>query len=163
MAKNLFNNNPIPSIDEWENEPCRLTVLDEDTDTRMAIKDNTATEAMVAEMREKVNKRNKGIAVLIDENKGESAKNLSEAIFALDSALIETDIINKVKKNINTPKDLADYVKATEIIYNRMMKSMTQTADIDDAKKGNKDLKIGLAFGDGKIALAIDTNGGSDE
>lgn len=159
MAKNVFNNDPIPSVDEWENEPCKTTVLDKDTDTRMAIREDTATETMIDEMRRKVNKRNKGIAVLVDENKGESAKNLSEAIFSLDSALIDGKTIERVKKNINTPKDLSDYAKATETIYNRMMKSMTQTADIDESKKSNKDLKIGLAFGNGTVALRVDTNG----
>jgi hypothetical protein len=163
MAKNPFSNNSIPSVnDEWENEPCKVDILDKDAETRMAIRDNTATEEMIAQMRDKVKKRNKGIAVLIDENKGESAKNLSEAIFSLDSALIDSETIERVKKNINTPKDLSDYAKATETIYNRMMKSITSTADPDEAKKGMKDVKIGLAFGNGKIALAVDTNGDGD-
>lgn len=161
MAKNVFADKSIPVVndDNWDNEPCQVEVLDNDADTRMAIRDNTATEAMVAEMREKVNKRNKGIAVLIDENKGESAKNLAEAIFGLDSALIDSKTIERVKKNINTPKDLSDYAKATETIYNRMMKSMTQTADSDEAKKGNKDIQVGLVFGNGKVALSVDTSG----
>lgn len=159
MAKNVFADKSIPNVDDWENEPCLTTVLDKDAETRMAIRDNYATEDMIAQMQEKVKKRNKGIAVLIDENKGESAKNLSDAIFSLDSALIDKKTLEKVKKNINTAKDLSDYAKATETIYNRMMKSITSTADPDEAKKGNKDLKIGLAFGNGTVALSVDTNG----
>ena len=159
MAKNVFADKSIPNVDDWENEPCLTTVLDKDAETRMAIRDNYATEDMIAQMQEKVKKRNKGIAVLIDENKGESAKNLSDVIFSLDSALIDEETLEKVKKNINTPKDLSDYAKATETIYNRMMKSITSTADPDEAKKGNKDLKIGLAFGNGTVALSVDTNG----
>lgn len=159
MAKNVFADKSIPNVDDWENEPCLTTVLDKDAETRMAIRDNYATEDMIAQMQEKVKKRNKGIAVLIDENKGESAKNLSDAIFSLDSALIDKKTLEKVKKNINTAKDLSDYAKATETIYNRMMKSITSTADPDEAKKGNKDLKIGLAFGNGTVALSVDANG----
>ena len=54
-------------------------VLDSKTQIRQAIMDDTASEEMIAEMRRAVSRRNKGIAVLIDENKSETDKKISSA------------------------------------------------------------------------------------
>lgn len=157
--------NDVPSVvtsDEWENEPCRVEVLDENATTRYAIKNNQATEAQIAEMREKVNLKNKGYSVLIDENKGESSKRLAEALADLDFGIISSDVLERVQNNINTPKDLLDYAKATESISNRCQKQATTTADIDKADQSAGGAKISLAFKDGTIAVGVqvgDRNG----
>jgi len=153
VSKNIFSG---ISNDEWENEPCKVEVLDENEETRLAINDNTATEEMVAQLREKVNKHNKGISVLVDENKAESSKKLAEALFDLDEGIVNSNVLERVQKNIQTPKDLLDYAKAVDSISNRIDKQLTRTADKDEAKKGMKGVKIGLAFNNGQIAVAVD-------
>lgn len=152
MAKNPFNNNPIPDVDdEWEN-PCKVEVVDNDAETRIAIKENNATEAMISEMRKKVNQRNKSLSVLIDENKTNSSFNLSQALLELDGALIDSDILQRVKENIQTPKDLESYCKSVDSIYNRMQKQMLNSSDKDDTLNKVKE-SVRIMFGNGTVAL----------
>lgn len=165
MARAFDNNIPtvdVPKVvDDWET-PCKVEVLDENASTRFAIKSGNATEDMIAQMREKVNKRNKGLSVLIDENKGNSAARLSEALATLDEGVISDDVLERVMDNIQSPKDLLDYAKAIESISSRMLKQATTTADADKAMQGANGLKIGLNFKDGTVALGVkvgDDNG----
>lgn len=128
-------------------------VSDDNAEVRYAIQNNVATEQMIAEMREKVNQRNKGLSILIDENKAESSKRLSDGLAKLDEGVLDEEIIEKVKGNINTPKDLLDYAKATESIYARLIKQSRDSADRDTAPATQNQIKIGLAFKDGTKAL----------
>lgn len=162
MARAFDNEIPVVDtpevVDDWD-VPCKVEVLDENTTTRLAIKNGNATEDVIAQMREKVNKRNKGLSVLIDENKGNSAARLSEALATLDEGVISSDILERVRENIQTPKDLLDYAKAIESINSRMIKQATTTADADKAMQGANGIKIGLAFKDGTVALGVSTGG----
>ena len=164
MARAFDNDIPtvdVPKVvDDWET-PCKVEVLDENASTRLAIQNDYATEDMIAQMREKVNKRNKGLSVLIDENKGNSAARLSEALGSLDAAVIDEDVIERVKDSIQNPKDLLDYARAIESISSRMLKQATTTADADKAMQGANGLKIGLNFKDGTVALGVQVGDGN--
>lgn len=154
MSKNPFKDT-FP-VDEWENEPCRVEVLDTDAETRMAIRDNEATETMVAQLREKVNKRNKGIAVLVDENKGESARLIAENFSNIATKLLSDEVIEGVVANVKSGKDFESIAKGLATLNDLMDKQLTRTADKDEAKKGLKGVKIGLAFNNGELAVSVD-------
>lgn len=165
MARAFDNNIPtvdVPKVvDDWET-PCKVEVLDESASTRLAIKSGNVTEDMIAQMREKVNKRNKGLSVLIDENKGNSAAELSEALSELVQNIVSPEILERVGNNIQTPKDFLDISRALETINATMLKQATTTADADKAMQGANGLKIGLNFKDGTVALGVkvgDDNG----
>lgn len=156
MAKNPLKVNSFPSADtdNWD-DPCQVEIADSDTEKRLAIKESAATEAVIAAMRDKVDKRNKGIAVLIDESKGQSALRLAEALSMLDNAIVSDDVIRRVEDSIKTAKDFSDYVAAREKLHNIMMKQSTTTADRQSAGQGIKDMKVAVNFGDGKQVLII--------
>lgn len=154
MSKNPFNNT-FP-VDEWENEPCQVEILDKDAETRLAIRDNQATETQIAQLREKVNKRNKGIAVLVDENKGENARIIAENFANITTKLLSNEVIDSIVENVKSGKDFESIAKGLATLNDLIDKQLTRTADKDEAKKGMKNVKIGLAFKDGEIAVAID-------
>lgn len=120
MSRNPFVADESSLTADNQIESLKAEVLSPEEETKLAIENGTATEKMIAEMRQKLNNRNKGLALIIDENKAESSKRLSEALLELDAGLINSEIIDRVKENIKTPKDFADYAKAIDMIYCRL-------------------------------------------
>lgn len=162
MGSNPFKNNDFPVVEaeQWKDvENINAETVSKNELAMLALKDGTATEAMINEMRGKVNKRNKAISTLIDSNKGESARNLSEALTELDRGVIDSAILSEVQNNIKTPKDMLDYAKATEAIYNRMIKQATSTSDPNKRDDSMRNIKIGVMYGNGQQIITI----GGDE
>ncbi len=155
MSKNPFAADGNSLSADNQIESFKAEVLSPEEETKLAIENGTATEKMIAEMRQKLNNRNKGLALIIDENKAESSKRLSEALLELDAGLINSEIIDRVKENIKTPKDFADYAKAIEVIYCRLQKQMLNSADKDDTLNKVKE-SVRLMFGNGVMALGDD-------
>lgn len=137
-------------------EQMPVVVNTADGNTELAL-ENSATEEMIAEMRRRVDAKNKAISVFIDEKKGESAKKLSENLAKLDKGILDEETIERVQKNITTPKDLLDYAKATESIYGRIIKQSRESADAEKAPPSSREIKIGLAFADGTSAMPRET------
>lgn len=139
-----------------------LATVNENGENVSLVETGKATEEMIAEMRKRVDTQNKAISVIIDEKKGESARKLSEGLAKLDRGILNNETIERVQSNINTPKDLLDYAKATESIYSRIIKQSRDSADTEKAPPNRNEIKIGLAFKDGTSAMpeAIVVSGG---
>ncbi len=134
-------------------------VLDSKTQIRQAIMDDTASEEMIAEMRRAVSRRNKGIAVLIDENKSETAQKISSAFLELVNGVIDDEVIRRVQDNINTPTQFSDYVKSLSMLNKLVHEQMTTTEDAEVTHQRSK-AKIQIAFAGGELALSVEDGNG---
>lgn len=140
---------------EWDIEPCKVTVQDtEDVETRMAILNGSATEEQVTALREKQRKRSKGLSVLIDESNSQTATTITQNVQKMANTLLRPDVMKGIAENIKTPKDYESIAKGMSMLNDLAHRQMTRSTDIDEAKKGMKGVKIGIAFGDGTVVTA---------
>lgn len=139
-------------------DPLAVTLRQEKAQTAEILAATQSSEAIV-NMREMIDQKKKELAVLVDVKNLESTQMLADKLSKLDDILFNDEVLDRVGKSISSAYDYNMFAKARKELHDLMMKQQLQTADPDKAKEqGN--VKIGLMFGNGKIALAVDTGGG---
>lgn len=115
----------------------------------------------VANMREMIEQKKRELSVIVDVKNIESTEKLAKKLSKLDEILLDDEVLDRVAANINSAYDYNMLAKARKELYELMMKQQLQTADPDKAKE-QPNIKIGLLFGNGNIALAVETSGGGN-
>lgn len=120
----------------------------------------TQSSETIANMREMIDQKKKELAILVDVKNLESTQKLADKLSKLDEILFSDEVLDRVGKNISSAYDYNMFAKARKELHDLMMKQQLQTADPDKAKE-QPNIKIGLLFGNGNIALAVETGGGN--
>jgi len=136
---------------------------EEFAETRMAINDGTAALTNIELLRKNIEKRKKALGVLIEEEQINSSARLAQAKAELDSVLVDPEVLEAVKEGIINSKDPAkaycDFAKATTELNRRLQAQYDSNFSADGLLGGKKNQKIQIAFGNGKLAVAVDMNG----
>ena len=136
---------------------------EEFTETRMSIADGTASLTNIERLRKNIEQRKKAVGVLIEEEQVSSSLRLAGSKAALDSILVDPEVLEAVKQGIIDSKDPAkaycDFAKATNELNRRLQAQYDSNFSADGLLGGKKNQKIQIAFGNGKLAVAVDMNG----
>lgn len=146
---------PKPNIEATEEEIVAA---------RVGISDGTASQTSIEKLRRNVEQRRKALGVLIEDEQVSSSTRLAKMLANIDSVLTDEEVIDSVRQGIIDSKDPAksycDFAKAANEISRRLKNQYDESFTADGLLSGSKkNQKIQIAFGNGKLAVAVDMNG----
>lgn len=134
---------------------------------RIAAADGTASQTSIEMLRRSVEQRRNALGVLIEDEQVSSSARLAKKLADIDSVLTSEEVIEAVKQGIIDSKDPAksycDFAKAANEISRRLKSQYDESFTADGLLSGSKkNQKIQIAFGNGKLAVAVDMNEGNN-
>lgn len=141
-------------------------VTDEEAEkARAALLSGNMDAPVVDTLRKKVTEKKKAVQVLAEDSKVNSSARIANALSTIDEALLDGEVIEAVRSGIvNSPdpaKSYLEFSKAATELQKRLDSQIDSTFTTDGLlHSGKKAAKIQLAFGNGNLALAIDTGDG---
>ncbi|NLB55486.1 MAG: hypothetical protein GX811_06935 [Lentisphaerae bacterium] len=109
----------------------------------------------IKNMRSIVEQKKQELGVLVDIKHNETVENYLKKVSKLDEVLFDDDVLDRVKESIDSAYDYNMFAKARKEMHDLMMKQQLDSG-MPNQKKGAKDLKIQLAYGNGIVALSVE-------